>query len=44
VRGSELAGGAGLSANFSTLPVMVLVLVNMLGIPFASLVIVLRRK
>ncbi len=35
---------AGLPAKFSTAPVMVLILVNMLGIPAASLVIVLRRK
>ena len=37
-------GGTGLPAKFSTVPVMVLILVNMLGIPVASLVIVLRRK
>lgn len=37
-------GCAGLPANFTTVPVMVLILVNMLAIPVASLVIVLRRK
>lgn len=37
-------GGAGLPGKFPAVPVMVLAVVNLAGIPIASLVIVLRRR
>jgi hypothetical protein len=36
--------GAGLLRNFPTVLILVLVVVNVMGLPVASLIIVLRRK